>query len=163
MMIVNCSVNGDHANFTQTTVNQLTKRDVPTENSFSVINDNKTAMESDSDGNSDGDDDDDKIQPSLYSNNQNGILEMSQRNETSHRAAVDFVLLPEFLAANYGENRHENSKPNQSIQIDPRQQHKRMAEAKDLCETNECKCKIETKFLTVDCNFHQVSKFYVFI
>lgn len=151
MMIVNCSVNAEHDKFTQMTVNRLAKRDVPTDGSLFVISNNKTTENND--------DDSDNIKPSIYNDNPNDTIEMSQRNESSQRAAVDFVLLPEFLAANSGENRHENSKPNQSIQIDPRKQHKRTAETQDLCDTNECKCKTETKFLTVDCNFHQVSNF----
>lgn len=150
-MIVNCSVNAEHAKFTQTTVKRSSS-DVPTDSSLFVISDNKTTTT----------ETDDTKTTTLFFANQDETIKMSERNESSHQqAAVDFVLLPEFLAANYGENRHENSKPNQSIQADPRQQHKRMADTQDMCDTNECKCKIETKFLTVDCNFQQVSNFNV--
>lgn len=153
-MIVNCSVNAEHEKFTQMTVKRLAERDVPTDGSLFVISDNKTTTTTNNDN---GD-----IKPSFYNDNPNESIGMSQRNESSQRAAVDFVLLPDFLAGNSGENRHENSKPNQSTQADPRQQHKRsMDETHDLCDTNECQCKTETKFLTVDCNFHRVSNFTV--
>lgn len=150
-MIVNCSVNAEHAKFTQATVEHLVEQSyVPTDSSLFVISDNKeTATENDND----------TTKPSFL-NNQNETIKTSQHNKSSQRAAVDFVLLPEFLSVNYGENRNENSiKSNQSIQADPRQQHKRMADTQDICDTNECKCKTETKFLTVDCNFQQVSIF----
>lgn len=83
-------------------------------------------------------------------------------NESSQQNAVDFVLLPNSVV-NYREYQYENSKLQTAID-EPRQQHKRMAEPQDLCDSNECKCKLETKFLTVDCNFRQVSDFiFVYI
>lgn len=152
-MIVNCSVNAEHAKFTKTTVKRSSggsgDGDVPTDSSLFVISDNKTT-----------ENDDTKSTTLFFNNDQVETIKMSERNESSQqRADVDFVLLPEFLAAKFDENRHENSKLNQSIQVDPRQQHKRMADMQDMCDTNECECKIETKFLTVDCNFPHVSTF----
>lgn len=35
--------------------------------------------------------------------------------------------------------------------------HKRQSERADICNIAECTCKLETKFLTVDCHFQQVS------
>lgn len=35
--------------------------------------------------------------------------------------------------------------------------HKRQSERADICNIAECTCKLETKFLTVDCHFEQVS------
>lgn len=149
-MIVNCSVNAEHAKFTQTTVKRSSS-DVPTDSSLFVISDdNKTKAR-------ENDDDDTKSTTLFFNNNDGGDNQNETISESSQRAAaVDFVLLPEFLA-NQSENRHENSKPNQSIHADPRQQHKRMADTQDMCDTSDCECKIETKFLTVDCHFQQVS------
>lgn len=169
-MIVKYSVNAEHAKFTKTIVkrsaastsNGSSVDDVPTDSSLFVISDDNkrtTAIKND----------DTKSTTLFFNNNeedsdidQDETIKISERNESSQQAAaaVDFVLLPEFLATNSGEQPHENSKLNQSMQADLRQQHKRMADTQDLCDTNECKCKIETKFLTVDCNFQQVSKIY---
>lgn len=179
-MIVNCSVNAEHAKFAKTTLKRSAASstsssssggDMPTDTSLFVISDDNktTATENDVAKSTtlffnNNDDDDDGEDNGVSDNDQDETIKISDRIESSQRAAaaaaVDFVLLPEFLAANYGENRHENSKPNRSIQApDLRQQHKRMADTQDLCDTSECKCKMETKFLTVDCNFQQVSNF----
>lgn len=149
-MIVNCSVNAEHAKFTKTIAKRSSGGEVPTDSSLFVISDdNKTKAREN--------DDDTKSTTLFFNNNDEGDNQNETINESSQRAAaVDFVLLPEFLA-NQSENRHENSKPNQSIHADPRQQHKRMADTQDMCDTSDCECKIETKFLTVDCHFQQVS------
>lgn len=74
-------------------------------------------------------------------------------NESSQRN--NFGLIPNHPnQRNYLENRYENSK---SIAVTRR--HKRTTQ--DICETSECKCKLDTKFLTVDCYFQQVSKFSI--
>lgn len=52
-----------------------------------------------------------------------------------------------FYFEQFNKNRHPKS-----------ERLKRDSEALDVCDTNECKCKFETKFLTVDCHFQQVSK-----
>lgn len=76
-------------------------------------------------------------------------------NESSQPIDDDFGLIPNHPnQRNYLENRYENSK---SIAVTRR--HKRTTQ--DICETSECKCKLDTKFLTVDCYFQQVSKFSI--
>lgn len=76
-------------------------------------------------------------------------------NESSQRIDENFGLIPNHPnQRNYLENRYENSK---SIAVTRR--HKRTTQ--DICETSECKCKLDTKFLTVDCYFQQVSKFSI--
>lgn len=156
-MIVNCTVNAEHAKFTKTTAKRSAASKssgaVPTDSSLFVISDDNKATAREND---------DTKSAALFFNNNDDGGDGDNQNETisessQRAAAVDFVLLPEFLANHYGENRHENSKPNQSIQADLRQQHKRMADTQDMCDTNDCECKIETKFLTVDCHFQQVS------
>lgn len=155
-MIVNCSVNAEHAKFTKTIAKRSLSSaasksgEVPTDSSLFAISDDDIKTKA-------RENDDTKSTTLFFNNNDGGDNQNETINESSQRAAaVDFVLLPEFLA-NYSENRHENSKPNQSIHADPRQQHKRMADTQDMCDTSECECKIETKFLTVDCHFQQVS------
>lgn len=54
-----------------------------------------------------------------------------------------------FYFEQFNKNRHPKS-----------ERLKRDSEALDVCDTNECKCKFETKFLTVDCHFQQVSKLF---
>lgn len=78
-------------------------------------------------------------------------------NESSQRIGDDIVYLPNQPGPHL-ENRYENSDAQSIIES---QMHKRDAEPQDMCDTNECKCKQETKFLTVDCHFQQVSTFFV--
>ncbi|XP_031628449.1 uncharacterized protein LOC116344162 [Contarinia nasturtii] len=73
-------------------------------------------------------------------------------NESSQRIDDDFVSLPNHHIGYYLENRNENSKTQSIVES---QKHKRAIEPQDICDTNECKCKFETKFLTVDCHFQQ--------
>lgn len=76
-------------------------------------------------------------------------------NESSQRIGDDIVYLPNQVGY-YIENRNENRDTQSIIES---QKHKRAVEPQDICDTNECKCKLETKFLTVDCHFQQVSTF----
>lgn len=78
-------------------------------------------------------------------------------NESSQRIVNNFMSLPQQLL-NYLENRYENNDAH-SMAVESQRQ-KRTAESPDMCDTNECKCKHETKFLTVDCKFQQVSEFH---
>lgn len=72
------------------------------------------------------------------------------QTESSQRIEDDIVSLPNET----GYYRYENSKT-KSIIESPR--YERAADTQDMCDTSECKCKLESKFLTVDCHFQQVS------
>lgn len=155
LMIVSCTANAEQVKFTKTTakrsVASKSSGDVPTDSSSFVISDDNKATATAND--------DTKSTTLFFNDNNDGNVNQTETiNGSSQRAAaVDFVLLPEFLANNSGGNRHENSTPNRSAPADLRQQHKRMADTQDMCDTSECKCKTETNFLTVDCHFQQVS------
>lgn len=47
--------------------------------------------------------------------------------------------------------------------LDKLPRNKRNAEREDICNIAECSCNTETKFLTVDCHFQQVSKIFLFL
>lgn len=82
-------------------------------------------------------------------------LDYAHQNESSQRIGDDIVYLPNSTGY-YNEPRNENSDKQSIVES---QMHKRAVEPQDICDTNECKCKFETKFLTVDCHFQQVSTF----
>ncbi|XP_055305282.1 uncharacterized protein LOC129569986 isoform X1 [Sitodiplosis mosellana] len=85
------------------------------------------------------------------SDNISSQLDYAHRNESSQRIGDDIVYLPKSTGY-YLENHNENSDTQSTVES---QLHKRAVEPQDICDTNECKCKFETKFLTVDCHFQQ--------
>lgn len=147
LMLFNCSASAEHANFGATTVNRAIS-DVPTASLY-VIN-----------GNQDVEHVPNETKPSLSqhedtfdSGHNENIDESSQQN------AVNLVLLPK-LAINNRKNRAENSETQPMVES---QRHKRNSEAQDVCDTAECKCKSESKFLTVDCHFQHVSILFLIL
>lgn len=82
-------------------------------------------------------------------------LDYAHKNESSQGIGDDIVYLPKSTGHSI-EHRNENSDTQSIVES---QMHKRAVEPQDICDTNECKCKFETKFLTVDCHFQQVSTF----
>lgn len=141
-MLFNCSANADDTKFaTKTTVNRAIN-DVPTASLF-VINGNHEASNKKT-----------NIRPSSFQHdNPFDYAHKTNINESSQRNAGDLVLLSK-LPVNYHENRYENSETQSIVES---QRHKRTTE-QDMCSTGECQCKTEAKqFLTVDCNFRQVS------
>lgn len=91
---------------------------------------------------------------SLYDEDELDYGQIPIINESSQRD--DFVSLPNRHIGYDVDNRNENSKTQSIVES---QKYKRAIEPQDICDTNECKCKLETKFLTVDCHFQQVSNF----
>lgn len=145
LILFNCSACADQAIYSQSTVNDVIKN-VPTLFTINGINSAQYMV----DGNDDIEDVDNGTpvkNVAEIDNAQNQTI-----NESSHqRIEDDFGLIPNHQR-NY---RNENSKT-QSIFESRR--HKRTPQ--DICETSECKCKLDTKFLTVDCYFQQVSQFH---
>lgn len=82
-------------------------------------------------------------------------LDYAHKSESSQGIGDDIVYLPKSTEY-YNEHRNENSDIQSIVES---QMQKRAVEPQDICDTNECKCKFETKFLTVDCHFQQVSTF----
>lgn len=138
-LLINCSASTEHTKFIETTLNRPIS-DVPTISLY-IINGNKNDTRSSS-----------TVQ------HEDTVNSVHNKNidESSHQNAVDLMLVPK-LAVEYRKNRYENSK---TRSIGESHRYKRQAEAQDLCKTGECKCKLETKFLTVDCNFQQVSNLF---
>lgn len=141
-MLFNCSANADDTKFAKATTVNRPINDVPTASLF-VINGNHEASNIKT-----------NIRPSSFQHdNPFDYAHKTNFNESSQRNAGNLVLLSK-LPVNYLENPYENSET-QSIVESSR--HKRTTE-QDMCSTGECQCKTEAKqFLTVDCNFRQVS------
>lgn len=138
LILVNCSACAEHVEFAQ--VKQVNV-DVPTNNLFAInaINESKNEQS----GSQSSSNDEVKFD----------YMQKSRINESSQRNEDDIVSLPN----QSGYYRYENS----NIQsIFDSQRHERAADPKDMCDTSECKCKHESKFLTVDCYFQQVSTFH---
>lgn len=130
----NCSTCADQVIFAHANMNSETVDSVVPMNDLYIINDVKKTENVSGNG-------------TLFDDEQN--VNYAQK-ESSQRLEDDLVLLPN----SSGYNRYENSKI-QSIVESSR--YERAAESQDLCDTSECKCTHESKFLTVDCHFQQVS------
>lgn len=145
LILFNCSACADRAIYSQSTVNDVIKN-VPT--LFTINGINSAQYVVDGDNNNDDDDDNGTSVKNVaeIDNAQNQTI-----NGSSHqRIEDDFGLIPNHQR-NY---RNENSKTQSILES---RRLKRTPQ--DICETSECKCKLDTKFLTVDCYFQQVSQF----
>lgn len=138
LILVNCSACAEHVEFAQV---KQANGDVTANNLFTINAFNES--ENVHSGNRSSFNDDDK-----YDYAQKNSMNESkwQKNED------DAVSLPN----QNGYYHYENSN---SQSIADSQRHERAAEPQDMCDTSECKCKLDSKFLTVDCYFQQVSTF----
>lgn len=145
-LLFNCSKCAEQAKFVHTTdgIN------MPANTLHTAIS-NFGESENDRSGNKTSFDDEDKL---------NYAQKKMIINESSQRIGDDIVYLPNQNGYSH-ENRHKNNDTH-SIDVESQMQ-KRAIEPQDICDTNECKCKFETKFLTVDCHFQQVSTLFLCI
>lgn len=134
-ILFNCSKCAKQTKFAQT-VNTVGVH-VPT-NSLFTIGESENIQ---SDGN----------QSSFHDDDKSDYAQKKIINESSQQTGDNIVSSPNHVGY-YIENRYENSKS-----IVKSEKYKRSVEPQDICNTNECKCKHEATFLTVDCHFQQVS------
>lgn len=140
-ILFNCSKSTEQTKFAQT-VNGVGVH-VPT-NSLFTIGESENVQ---SDGNQ---------SRSFHDDNELDHTQKKIINESSQRTGDNIVSSPNHVGY-FIENRNENSKS-----IVKSEKYKRSVEPQDICNTNECKCKHEATFLTVDCHFQQVSVYTLF-
>lgn len=139
LMVFNCSVSAEYVRIAKASNGAS---DVPTASLF-VINGNKETTNVKTDNST----------SFQYEERSLNLAYKLNINESSQQNVRNLERLSK-LPVNHLENSYENSETRSNIES---QRHKRTTE-QDLCSTSECQCKTEAlQFLTVDCNFRQVS------
>lgn len=133
LILLNCSAFAEHVEFSQVI---KFNGDVPVNNLFIIKAFN--GSENVQSGN----------RSSFYDEDKYDYAQKSSVNEAKKQNEDDVVSLHN----QSGYYHHENSQS-----IADSQRYERAAEPQDMCDTSECKCKLDSKFLTVDCYFQQVS------